>query len=169
MSLYFESLCVCVCLQATCETPLLAPEAAGAPWPDAVTTPMSVRPCTYVYSAAMGATLTSISTPSVVTGSVVNISGTGFATRPYVQLVLVGDSSQAVDCDVRSFKPSFLLCTVGAGPSGQYRLRAVVGACGASMHFQYPVLASVFVRPCTFLWNGAVVPCPCVSTAPVSL
>jgi hypothetical protein len=114
-------------IKATCGSPLTPPEAPGAPWANLVSTPQADRPCTYVYSPAMAASLSSISTLVVTTGVALNVTGTGFATRPFVQLVRVGSPGSTVDCAVGIFKATSLLCTVGPGPSGQYTLRVVVG------------------------------------------
>jgi hypothetical protein len=111
-------------VKATCGSPLLPPEARDATWPDPVTTPASLRPCTYVYSAALGASLTSASPSTLSQGTLLSISGSGFAVTPFVQLV---STAGTVDCDVVVYTASSCQCRVGAGPSGVYSLKVVVG------------------------------------------
>ncbi len=116
-------------IKASCATPLVPPEAAGAPWQDATTTPAAARPCTYVYSAAMAASVTAASASLVHYGDALTVTGTGFVVRPFVQLVRVGSPGTTADCDVTAFTPTSFTCTVGAGASGAYTLQAIVGTC----------------------------------------
>jgi hypothetical protein len=114
-------------IKATCATPLATPSAPDAPWPDASTTPVATRPCTYVYSSALAASATSATPSTVSQGSTLSIQGSGFAVTPFVQLISVANSSVTADCDVASFTSTSVTCVVGPGQSGAYQLRVVVG------------------------------------------
>ena len=148
-------------IKATCETPLLPPITPGAPWPDAFSTPVDQRPCTYYYSAAMAASVATISSNTVKSGDVVTVTGTGFSVQPHVQLVSVANASVVVECPTSVFTATTVQCVVSDGSSGAYNLRVIVGTphtaaeVGGGLTKQSIYVHGCFARLCVCVPPGA--------------
>ena len=72
--------------------------------------------------------MASVSSANVSMGTYMTVTGSGFAVKPFIQLVSLADASVTVGCDVAFFNDTHAICKVADGGSGSYELRVVVGA-----------------------------------------